>query len=140
MFLLVDGFGDDADVGDAGLAEFVDDRGEGAKGNGLIGTKKDGVVGMLLLLLDLSRELVNVDGTITEIDVLVFVDGDDKALLDDFFDGVGLGNVDFDAGLENRRSDHEDDEEDQDDIDERNHVDVGERGLRGFGELRHGAQ
>jgi hypothetical protein len=51
---------------------------------------------------------------------------------------VSFGDVDVDAGLENGCGDHEDDEEDEDDIDERNHVDVGEGGLGGFRELRHG--
>ena len=56
-------------------------------------------------------------------------------LFGDFLDGVGFGDVDFDAGLQDRRGDHEDDEEDEDDVDERNHVDFGERGLRGFGSI-----
>jgi len=81
---------------------------------------------------------VNVDGIVAEIDELVLVHGDDKSLLGDFLDGVSFGDVDVDAGLKNGCGDHEDDEEDEDDIDERNHVDVGERGLGGFGQLRHG--
>lgn len=133
-----DGLGDDADVGDAGLAELIDDGGEDAERNGLIGAEKDGVVGVLELFFNFAGELMNVDGIVAEIDELVFVDGDDDALLDDFLDGVGLGDIDFDAGLEDGGGDHEDDEENEDDIDERNHVDVGERGLGGFGELGHG--
>ena len=46
---------------------------------------------------------------------------------------MSFGDVDLDAGLQNGGGDHEDDQEDEDDVDERNHVDVGEGGLRGFG-------
>jgi hypothetical protein len=81
---------------------------------------------------------VNVDGIVAEIDALVFVDGDDEALLGDFLDGVRFRDVDFDAGLKDGSGDHEDDEKDQDDIDEWDHVDVGEVGLRGFGQCGHG--
>ena len=76
---------------------------------------------------------MDVDGVVAEIDELVFVHGDDQALLSDFFYGVGFGDVDFDAGLQDRGGDHEDDEEDEDDVDERNHVDFGEGRLGGFG-------
>ena len=128
-----DGLGDDADIGDAGLAERVDDAGEGAKGNRLIATKKDGVVGTLLLSFDLGRKIVNVNGTVAKIEGLLFVDGDDEMILIDFFDGVGFGDVDLDAGLQDGRGDHEDDEKDEDHVDERDHVDFGEGGLGGFG-------
>src|SRR6266478_6028070 len=61
----------------------------------------------------------------------------DQALLGDFLDGVRFGDVQLDAGLQDGRGDHEDDEENQYDVDERHHVDLGERGLRGFGKGRH---
>jgi hypothetical protein len=125
--------GDDADIGDAGLTERVDDTGEGAEGNRLIATKENGVVGMLLLGFDPGRKIVNVNGAVAKIKGLIFVDGDDEMILIDFFDGVGFGDVDFDAGLQDRGSDHENDEKDEDHVDERDHVDFGERGLRGFG-------
>ena len=76
-------------------------------------------------------------GVVAEIDELLLVDGDDDALLVDFLDGRGLGDVDFDAGLQDRRGDHENDEQHEHDVDERDHVDLGERRLRRFGELRH---
>ena len=41
---VVDGLGDDADIGNAGLAESVDDGAEGAERNGFIGAKVDDVV------------------------------------------------------------------------------------------------
>ena len=47
-----DGLGDNADVGNAGLAEFVDYGCKGTEGNGLVGSKKNGVAGMLELLFD----------------------------------------------------------------------------------------
>jgi hypothetical protein len=128
-----DGLRDDADIGDAGLAERVDDTGESAEGNSLIATKKDGVVGMLLLGFDLGGKIVNVNGAVAKIESLIFVDGDDEMILIDFFDGVRFGDVDFDAGLQDGRGDHEDDQKDQDHVDERDHVDFGEGGLGGFG-------
>jgi len=135
-----DGFRDDADVGDAGLAKFVDDSGEDAERNGLVGAEEDGVVGTLELLFDARGKLVDVHGIVAEIDELVFVDGDDNFLLDEGLDRFRFGDVDFDAGLEDGSGDHEDDEKNEDDIDERDHVDVGKGGLRGFGELGHGVQ
>ncbi len=39
--LLLDGLGDDADVGDAGLFDGVHDGGEGAKGDLLVGADVD---------------------------------------------------------------------------------------------------
>ena len=83
---------------------------------------------------------MDVDGIVAEIDELVFVDGDDDALFDDFLDGVSFGDIDFDAGLKDGSGDHENYEKTEDDIDERDHVDVGEGGLSGFGELGHGDQ
>ncbi len=135
---LGNGLRDNADVGNAGLTKRVDDAGESAEGNGLVAAEKDGVVGMLELLFNFVGEIVDVDSVVAEIDALIFVEGDDEALLGDFFDGVRFGDVDFDTGLKNGSGDHEDDEEDEDDVDERHHVDVGEGGLSGFGELRHG--
>lgn len=133
-----DGLGDDADIGNAGLAESVDDGAEGTEGNGFVGAKVDHLVLALGLFPNFVSELMNVDGLVAEIDELILVHGDDKALLGDFLDGVGLGDVDFDAGLEDGRGDHEDDEEDEDDVDERHHVDVGEARLSGFGDGGHG--
>ena len=129
-----DGLGDDADVGNAGLAEFVDDRGEGTEGNGLVGAEENGVAGMLELLLDFSGEVAEVDGIVAEVDELFLVDGDDKTHLSDFLDGVCLGDVDFNARLENRGCNHENDQQHEDNVDERHHVDVGEGRLGGFGE------
>ena len=78
---------------------------------------------MLGLFADFVGELMDVDGIVAEIDELVFVDGDDEVLLSDFLDGVSFGDVDFDAGLQDRSGDHEDDQEDEDHVDERDHVD-----------------
>ena len=129
-----DGLGDDADVGDAGLAKGIDDGAEGAEGNGFVGAEEDDIaVGIFGLFFNFGSEVVNVDGIVAEIDALIFVDGDDEFLLGDFLDGVRFGDVNLDAGLQDGCGDHEDDEEDEDHVDERDHVDIGERGLRGFG-------
>jgi len=130
---LGDGFGDDADVGEAGYAKGIDDGGEAAERNGFVAAEEDGVLGMLELFANFVGELVDVDGIVAEVDALGFINGDDETLLGDFLDGVRFGKIDFDAGLQDGRGNHEDDEENEDDIDERHHVDVGERGLRGFG-------
>jgi len=119
------------------LAQSVDHLGESAKRNCFVGAKKDGVLRLLKLGCYLSTELVNVNGTVAEIDALVLVDGDDEALLIDFFYGRGLGDVDFDAGLQDRGGDHENDEQHENNVNERDHVDLGERALRVFRELRH---
>jgi hypothetical protein len=86
-----------------------------------------------LLGFDLGGKIVNVNGAVAKIEGLLFVDGDDEMILIDFFDGVRFGDVDFDAGLQDGRGDHEDDQKDQDHVDERDHVDFGEGGLGGFG-------
>jgi hypothetical protein len=128
-----DGLGDDADVGDAGLAKGIDDGAEGTEGNGFVGAEKDDVaVGIFGLFFDFGSEVVNVDRIVTEIDALIFVDGDDEFLLGDFLDGVRFGDINLDTGLQDGRGDHEDDEEDEDHVDERDHVDFGKGGLRGF--------
>ena len=119
------------------MAQSVDHLGESAEGNCFVGAKEDRVLRLLKLGCYLSTKLVNVNGTVAEIDALVLVDGDDEALLVDFFNGGGFGDVDFDAGLEDRRGDHENDEQHENNVDERDHVDLGERALRVFGELRH---
>jgi hypothetical protein len=133
-----DGLRDDADVGDSRLAKRIDHAGESAKGNGFIAAQEDGVPRMLELLADFACKIVDVDGIVAEINFLGFVDRDDQTLLGDFFYGVGFGDVDFNSGLQDGSGDHEDDQKDKDHINERNHVDFREGGLRGFGELGHG--
>ena len=128
-----DGLGDDADITDAGLAQSVDNAGEDPEGDFFVAAEEDGVLRLFELGLHFCAELMDVDGIVAEIDLLGFVDRDDQALLGDFFYRVGFGDVEFDAGLQDRRSDHEDDEENEHDVDERHHIDLGERGLRGFG-------
>src|SRR5260221_12258933 len=111
---VVYGLGDDADVGDAGLAEGVDDGAEGAEGNGFVGAEEDDIFLRLGLFFGFVGELVNVDGIVAEIDELVFVHREDEALLSDFFYGVSFGDVDFDAGLEDWGGGHGDYQEDDD--------------------------
>jgi len=129
---IVNWLGDDGDVGYAGLAKGIDDGGKSAKGNCFIAAEEDGVLRALELLFNFVGELMDVDRIVAEIDALIFVDSDDEALLCDFLDSVGFGDVDFDAGLEDGGGDHEDNQENENNVDERHHVDVGERGLCGF--------
>ena len=79
--------------------------------------------------LQQAREVVDVDGLVLQEDVLVLVDGDDHALFGELVDGAGLGDGDFDAGLQHGRGEHEDEQKHEHDVDERRDVDVGERGL-----------
>jgi len=80
---------------------------------------------------------MNVDGFISQVNALSFIDGNNETVLVDFLDGLGFGDVDFNAGLKDRSGDHENDEQDENNVDERDHVDLGEGTLRVFGELRH---
>src|ERR1700730_5137095 len=125
-----DGLGDDTDITDAGLAQSVYNAGEDAERNFFVAAEKNGVLRLLELRVHFSAELMNVDGIVAEIKSLRLVDRDDEALLGDFLDRVRLGDVELDAGLEDGRGNHEDDQENEHDVDERHHVDLGERGLR----------
>jgi hypothetical protein len=82
-------------------------------------------------------KLVNIDGIIAKVDPLPFIDAHDEAVLADIFDGFGFWDVDFDAGLEDGSGNHENDEQHENHVHERDHVDLGERSLRRFGELHH---
>src|SRR5665213_1348665 len=101
----VDGTGDDADVGDAGLLDGIHDGGEGSEGNTLVGAEIDDAFGGVSVAdaLEQGGELVDVDGLVLKEDVLLLVDGDDHALFGELIDGVGFGDGDFDAGLEDGR-------------------------------------
>ena len=121
--------GDDADVVDAGLTECVDDGSENTEGNRFIAAKINRVLRLLKLRLNFAAQFMNVDGVVAKVHSLSLVDGDHQALLSDFMHRFCLWDVDFDAGLKNRGSDHEDDEEHENDVDERDHVDLRERRL-----------
>jgi hypothetical protein len=135
--LLFQGLGDDADVGDAGLLDGVHDGGEGSEGDALVGAEIDDLPAGVFVGLEAGAEelgeLVDVDGLVLTVglkeDVLGLVDGDDDALFGELGDGAGVGNRDFDPGLEDRGGEHEDEQEDEDDVDQRGDVDVGEGGL-----------
>lgn len=75
---------------------------------------------------------MNIYRGIAEIDELLLVHGNDHALLRRFFHGVSFRDVEFDAGLEDRRGDHKNDEQDQHHVHEGDHVDLGERRLGTF--------
>jgi hypothetical protein len=127
--LLLDGLGDDADVGDAGLLDCVHDGGEGAEGDGLIGADVDDFLFVLRVPCKDGGEVVDVDGLVLQEDVLILVNGDDEMLFGELIDLSGLRDCYLDAGLEDGGGDHEDEEEDEDDVDQRRDVDVGEGGL-----------
>ena len=131
----------DGDVGDAGLLDGIHDGGKGAEGHILIGAEIDDLVsGVGAHLMELVTEIVNVDGGVAEEDLLALIDGDDEALLGDFLHGAGLGDGDFNAGLQHGRGNHEDHEQHEDYIDERSDVDIRERGagVAGAGGEGHG--
>ena len=132
-----DGLGDDTDVVYAGLTEGIDDRGKTTKWNGFIATEKDALLRVFQLSFDSRTKLVNVDGFIAEVNALGLVHRHDQALLIDFLHGARLRDVDFDAGLQDGRGNHENNEQHENHVHERDHVDLGERSLRRFGELLH---
>src|SRR5262249_37552742 len=113
---------DDADVGDVGLAKSVDDGGKDAEGDRFIAAKENAVPIAFELGLGFGAKFVRVDGAVAEVDELFLVDADDNLLFGDFADGLRFRNVEFDAGLQDRRGDHEDDQQHEDDVDERDHV------------------
>ena len=132
---------DDGDVGDASLFDGIHDGGESAEWYIFVGAEINDLMGWVgAHLMEFFSEVVNVDGSVAEKDLLAAVDGDDETLLGDFFHGARFGDGDFDAGLEYGRCDHEDDEQDKDNVDERRDVDLGKRraGLTGAGCKGHG--
>jgi hypothetical protein len=132
-----DGLGNDAYIIDAGLPKRVHYSGKAAEWNRFIAPKEDTFLPVFQLRLDPWAELMNVDGFIAEVNALGFIHGDDQALLIDFLYSARLWDVDFDAGLEDRRGNHENNEQYENYVHERDHVDLGERSLRRFGKLRH---
>ncbi len=66
---------------------------------------------------------------ITQVNFLALGDGDDQALLGNDLHGFGLGHADFNAGLQHRRSQHEDDQQHQHHVHKRRDVDLRQRGL-----------
>src|ERR1039458_42337 len=121
----------DTYVADARLLDGVHHGGEGAKRNIFIGAQKDRLVLRVPnFLLQARSDLVDVDGIVAEKNFLRFVDADHQALFGDLFDRTGVGDVDFDAGLQDRRRHHENDEQNEDDIHQGRDVDVGQSRLR----------
>src|SRR5271154_828631 len=102
--------GDHADILYAGLAQRVHYGGPTAEGHGLVATDVHGLMGWVFhLRKQLRAEFVDVHWLVVEIDALGFVNGDDHAHLGEFFPGFGFGDIHFDSGLKDRRSDHEND-------------------------------
>src|SRR5437588_759534 len=119
-----------AHVADARLFDCVHHGGEGAKRDIFIGAQIDRLVLRIANLLPQARsDLIDVDGIVAEKNFLRFVDADYEALFGNLFHGAGVGDVDFDSGLQYRRGHHENNKQHEDDIHQRRDVDVGERGL-----------
>ena len=83
----------------------------------------------LPVLRSMEVRRVDVDGLVLQEDVLVLVDGDDVRCFGELIDGAGVRDGDFDAGLQHRRGEHEDEQQHEDDVDQRRDVDLGQRGL-----------
>src|SRR6202521_4793340 len=75
-----DGFGDNADVVDAGLAKCVDDRGEAAEGNRLIAAEEHAFLLILQLIADSGTELGELYGFVVYGNALRLANGDDEWL------------------------------------------------------------
>src|SRR6202789_3935267 len=98
---LLDRLSDDADVGDARLLDGIHDRGEGAKGNALIGPEVDNFLTRITLAGPQQRgKLVYIDWLVLQEDVLLPVDGDDHALLGELIHRARLGDSDFNTRLQ----------------------------------------
>src|SRR6266542_4843088 len=122
--------GDNAYVGDAGPLYRVHYRGEGPEGNIFIGADEDALaLGVADRCVQPRGDLVDVHRIVSEIDALVFVDGDHQPLLGDLLHGPGLGHVDFDAGLQDGRGHHKHHQQHQHNIDKGSDVNIGERAL-----------
>src|SRR5882672_12672480 len=127
-----------ADILDAGLAHGVYHEGERAEGDGLVAAKVDRIgLRIAHLRVDLGSQLVDVYGIVADVDSLGAIDRDNDTRFGNFLYGLRFGDVDFDAGLENRGGDHEDHDEDQHDVHERDDVDVRKGGACLARELRH---
>ena len=128
----------DTNIRDLGLTQRVDHSRKYSERNRFIGAKEHRLLRFFELGSKSRSEAINVHWIIPDVNPLAFINGDHQLLFRNLFGCSGLGEVDFDAGLEDGGGDHEDDEEDEDDVNERHHVDVGEGALRVAGELRHG--
>src|SRR6266704_5227235 len=81
-------------------------------------------------LLQLIRNLIDVDGIVPEKYPLLLVNTDHQALFGDFLHRAGFGNSNLDPRLQHRRRDHEDNQQYKDNVHQRSDVDVGESNLR----------
>src|ERR1700683_122285 len=109
---------------DAGLAQRVHYRSPTAEGNRFIAAHVNRLMLQVVRLRNyLLAEIVNVDRFVVQIDALRFVDGDDHANFRQFLYGFGFRDVHFDARLQNRRGDHENNQQHQYDVDKRHHID-----------------
>src|SRR6266853_6947457 len=91
----------DTHIADARLFDGVHHGGEGAKRDIFIGAQINRLVLRIANLLPQARsDLVDVDGIVAEKNFLRFVDADHEALFGDLFDRAGMGDVDFDSGLQ----------------------------------------
>src|ERR1700726_129600 len=121
---------DYADIADARMLDGVHHGGEGSKRDIFVGAQINRLVLRIANFLSQARsDLVDVDGIVAEKKFLRFVDADHEALFGNLFDRAGVGDVDFDSGLQYRRGHHENNKQHEDDIHQRRDVDVGERGL-----------
>src|SRR5215475_720339 len=121
----------DADVGDTRLLDRIHHGSECPEGDVFVGAEINRLMQRVAnFLLQHRSNGIDVDGVVAQEDPLLLVDADDDALFGDLLDGSRLRHVDFNARLQHRRSDHENDQQNQDDVDERGYVDVGESDLR----------
>ena len=65
------GLRNNTNIGDAGLAQSVDDLGKRTEGNGFIGAQEDRVLGLFKLRFHFRAELVDVDRSVAEINQLL---------------------------------------------------------------------
>src|ERR1700686_4120545 len=99
-------------IRDSRLLHSIHYRCKSAERHVFIGANKDGLVLRITHLLpQLGRNLIDIDGVISEEDALLLADADAQPLFSDLFHGLRLGHTHLDARLQHRRGHHKNDEE-----------------------------
>src|ERR1700675_1197271 len=78
------GLRDDTNIIDARETQSVYDFGENTKGDGFVGAKKDGILGLFELSFYRSAEPVDIDRRFSNVDELILVDRNDETDFVDF--------------------------------------------------------
>ena len=110
---------------DAGLAHGVYDQCKGPERDGLVAAQVDGVsLRIVQLRMHLVSKLVNIDRVVPDVDSLRVIDGNHDARFGNFLHCLGLRHVHLNAGLQDRRCNHENYQQHEHDVHKGNDVDL----------------